>query len=149
MTTAKYSYAHADQPLLNEVRLSFQAQLSAATITVAAADWRRQGSKTQRPIGLFWLALGAPYTPPPSPSLPRGCKAVYALVYSSSAKQTTTTTPSRATAAAATATAARDLSLFCRIIPFAWNTAIHTTPHSTHITLSKCIHTYETAQDIN
>ena len=24
MTTAKYSYAHADQPLLNEVRLSFR-----------------------------------------------------------------------------------------------------------------------------
>ena len=57
MTTAKYSYAHADQPLLNEVRLSFQAQLSAATMT-AAADRRRQGSKAQRPIGLFWLALG-------------------------------------------------------------------------------------------
>ena len=52
----------------------FQAQLSAATITAAAERRRggkaaaaaaerqrrrRQGSQAQRPIGLFWLALGA------------------------------------------------------------------------------------------
>ena len=118
----------------------------------STAARRRQGSKAQRPIGLFWLALAAatPCAPPP-PSLPRGCKAVYALVYSSSAASLRSKLPHQAGQRRRRrgGAAARDLSLFCRIIPFAWNTAIHTTPHSTYITLSKCIHTYETAQDIN
>ena len=119
----------------------------------STAARRRQGSKAQRPIGLFWLALGAatPCAPPPPPSLPRGCKAVYALVYSSSAASLRSKLPHQAGQRRRRGGGgARPLTLLPHYsIRLKYSNTHHTRPHSTYITLSKCIHTYETAQDIN